>query len=41
MNCFLRSLPPIGAALLMFGGLAGIGCATKLPVGPLGAELAA
>lgn len=41
MNGFLRSLPPLGAALLLaIGAVAGIGCAKKLPVGPVGAELA-
>ena len=42
MNGLLRSLPPLGAALVMaIGGFAGIGCAKKLPVGPIGAELSA
>lgn len=42
MNGFLRSLPPLVAVLVLaVGGVSGIGCAKKLPVGPVGAELAA
>lgn len=41
MKVILRSLPPLAALLVMgLGGFAGIGCAKKLPVGPVGAHLA-
>lgn len=42
MRGFLRSLPPLAALLIMaFGSFAGIGCAKKLPVGPVGSQLSA
>lgn len=42
MKGLIRSLPPLAAVLIMaFGGFAGIGCAKKLPVGPVGSQLSA